>query len=136
VWFARLRPELGIVGWAPGAPEPLAGSPEFVALEAGDDAGFLAAALRSPAWRARLPSTTGQTRPRTTPGDVLATPVRPPAGLGARWTAVSAHLLAARARARDGLAALQAAMDAYQAGTLDAAELERALAAVERDADR
>jgi hypothetical protein len=31
---------------------------------------------------------------------------------------------------------LQAAMDAYQAGTLDAAELERALAAVERDADR
>jgi hypothetical protein len=133
VWVSRLRPELGTIGWSVAFDQVLAGSPEWIALDASASSGWLAAALRTPTWRASLPVTTGQTRPRTTPEAVLESRIRPPGDTALRWTLVSSRILRERARLRDRLLALQAAMDAYQAGEVGLDALEAALAAAEAE---
>ncbi len=131
VWVSRMRPELGTVGYSVAFDEALAGSPEWIALEASASSGWLAAALRTPTWRASLPVTSGQTRPRTTPEAILESRVRTPGDLALRWTLVTGRLLRSRARLRRAMLQLQAAMDAYQAGEIEIDALEAALAAAE-----
>lgn len=129
VLVARLRPNLGNVAVAP---EPLLGSPEWIVLAPRRHRHWLLHALRAPAWRASLPVTGGQTRPRTSAGAVLASKVPWPGdALAGRIDALSARLLAERAALRDRLDRLQAAVDGFAAGDLDEEALEVAVAEVE-----
>jgi SAM-dependent methyltransferase len=137
VLVSRMRPELGNVAIAPTATRPLAASPEWIALDAGSDARYLFHALRSPSFRAALPPTTGQTRPRTTAESVLAAPVRYPGkDVAERISAISRAITDERARLGVALASLQAAIDSWEAGELDADALEAILAACSPESPR
>jgi protein-L-isoaspartate O-methyltransferase len=135
VLVARLRPELGNVALATAPPEhrgPLVGSTEWVVLEVPRFRNWVLHAMRSPAWRAQLPVAGGQTRPRTSAAAVLASRVPfPGEALAERVDQLSAALLAERAVLRAQLASLQAAVDGFAAGQLDAAALAAAVAAIE-----
>ncbi|MCB9674602.1 MAG: SAM-dependent DNA methyltransferase [Alphaproteobacteria bacterium] len=133
VLVSRMRPALGNVALVPPGPEHV-GSPEWIRLVPTHHAHYAFHALRSPAWRAQLPPTTGQTRPRTDPETVLATAVpMPGTALLDRIEALSAGLLEARRRSRARLLALQEAIDAYVSGELDEAALGRRLAELEAE---
>ncbi|HHO54556.1 MAG TPA: hypothetical protein ENK18_27705 [Deltaproteobacteria bacterium] len=136
VLVARMRPELGNVARAPGVSGPLVGSPEWLVLEARDHPGWLLHALRTEAWRARLPVTGGQTRPRTSASAVLGSRVPwPGPEVAARVDRLSASLHERRARLKEQLLALQDAVDAFARGALDEAALGEALDRLEgRDA--
>lgn len=135
--ISRLRPELGNVAMArrpARANGPLVGSPEWIVLRPERLPHFTLHALRTPAWRAALPVTAGQTRPRTTPGAVLDSDVPwPGEALAARIDALARDLHARRALLRDRLDALQAALDAFAAGDLDEAGLAERLEALDRE---
>ncbi len=134
VLVARMRPNLGNVAWLPELPGSCGGSPEWIALTASHSPGYLCHALRTPTWRDQLPLTAGQTRPRTDVATVLASEVRwPGAAVAERVHRVSAALERRRAEARRALGALQDAVDAFAAGTLDAEELDRRLDAIDVD---
>ncbi|MCB9670453.1 MAG: N-6 DNA methylase [Alphaproteobacteria bacterium] len=126
VLVARMRPELGNVCLVPEGLEAV-GSPEWIRLEA-PWPHYLLHALRAPSWRASLPPTTGQTRPRTDADTVLATRVpRPSEPVLAEVEALSAHLLREREALRARLAALEHAVHAFVAGGPEA-ELAEAVA--------
>jgi hypothetical protein len=92
---------------------------------------WLLHALRTPAWRAALPATGGQTRPRTTPADVLDAPVPWPGDeVAAAVDTLSRHLFAERAALGGQLAALQQAVDRFAAGEISAVELGDTVAAL------
>ncbi len=130
VLVARIRPELGTVTRVPADSAPLRGSFEWIPLAAGPAGGYLACALRTAAFRARLPPTSGQTRPRTSPAAVLATPIRwPGAERAAAWTALSDAVAATRDRARAAQELLQAAAERWESGEGSASELDAAVAA-------
>lgn len=131
VLVARMRPELGNVAWVPeGAVAAV--SPEWIRLVAEHHPRWLFHALRSPAWRAGLPPTTGQTRPRTDAEAVGQTRIpAPPLDVLDRVEALSARWMDARERLRVHLEALQDAVDGYVAGELDADALSAALTALE-----
>lgn len=115
VVVSRMRPELGNVAIIPQGLS-IAGSPEWIRLVC-DHPHVLLHALRTPTWRAQLPPTTGQTRPRTDVKTVLATTVRcPTPPVRDRLEALSASMLAERSRLMDQLAMLQEAMDLYADG--------------------
>lgn len=119
VVIARLRPELGNVALH-HAHRPTAGSPEWIVLSPEQHPHWLLHALRSPTWRAALPVTQGQTRPRTTVDAVLDSRVRHPGHDGAAAVdRLSADLRRARREATLALARLQAAVDRHQSGELD-----------------
>jgi SAM-dependent methyltransferase len=125
VLVSRMRPELGNVVVAPGA---AVGSPEWVVLHAPERGGWLWLALRTAAWRAQLPLTGGQTRPRTTAEAVLDSQV-PWSDDEALIDAVDREvraLLQRRAELAERLAGLQAAMEDF-AEQGDPAVLEAAL---------
>ena len=127
ILVARLRPNLGNVAVAPVREEtdgPLVGSPEWIALEVPTAAHYALHALRSPTWRERLPVTGGQTHPRTTATEVMASKVRwPDASLALRVDALSRSLHADRAQLRARLDRLQALVDRFVSGEIDEAEL-------------
>lgn len=127
VLVARLRPELGNVALA-RSPEAavgaLVGSPEWIVLRPRRHGHFLLHALRTPTWRAGLPVTGGQTRPRTSPEHVVAAGVPwPGEELASRIDSLSAELHEERARLRTRLDGVQAAVDRFASGELDAAGL-------------
>jgi protein-L-isoaspartate O-methyltransferase len=134
---SRLRPALGNVAMVyrpPGLEGPLVGSTEWIPLTAERWPHYLLHALRTPAWRARLPVTGGQTRPRTSPGAVLASSVPwPGEEAAARIHALSERAHRRRAALRDQLSALQALVDRFAEGELDEGELLAALEDLERD---
>jgi len=127
VLVSRLRPELGNVSLArraEGCDGPLVGSPEWIALEVPSAPHYALHALRTPTWRASLPVTGGQTRPRTTTSDVLASTVRwPPEALAERVDGLSRALHEERARLGHRLDRLQEIVDRYVEGELDDAGL-------------
>ncbi|MCA9489194.1 MAG: N-6 DNA methylase [Myxococcales bacterium] len=119
VVVARLRPELGNVALH-HADTPCAGSPEWIVLTPEDHPHWLLHALRSPTWRAALPVTQGQTRPRTTAAAVLDSHVRHPGAACAEAVdRLSEGLRRARREATRTLETLQTAVDRHQAGELD-----------------
>jgi len=127
VLVARLRPNLGNVSIA-RTPEdfagPLVGSPEWIALEVPEAPHYVLHALRTPTWRSQLPVTGGQTRPRTTAADVLASKVRwPPEALAQRVDSLSREIHVERAQLGERLQRLQAIIDRYAAGEIDEDEL-------------
>jgi hypothetical protein len=133
VVVARLRPNLGNVARVPPGEDLVVGSPEWVPLEPVAHGGWLLHALRTPTWRGSLPIASGQTRPRTTPQDVLASTVPwPGEALAARVDALSSRLLSERARLRAEVEALQRAVDAFAAGEVDEEGLRAALDALDR----
>lgn len=110
VLVSRLRPELGNVVVAPCE---AVGSPEWVVLAAPRYGHYLWLALRTAGWRAQLPLTGGQTRPRTTAQAVLDSRVPwPDEALVAAVDAEVAELHAQRQATASRLEALQAAMAA------------------------
>lgn len=132
VLVSRMRPELGNVARAPVVPGLLVGSPEWLVLEPRAHPGWLLHALRTLAWRARLPVTGGQTRPRTSADAVLGSRVPwPGPELADRVDQLSAELHERRAHLKEQLLALQEAIDAFAAGQLSEAELAQALAQIE-----
>ncbi len=134
VLVARLRPNLGNVALAPRVDGDLVGSPEWIVLTPVRARGWVLHALRAPAWRERLPVTGGQTRPRSHVEAVLDTRVPWPGGaLAERVDALSSELMAARARLGARLRRLQAAVDAFAAGELDADALAAELDAIEAE---
>lgn len=142
VLVAKLRPELGAVAVAPDAhpgTELVVGSPEWAVFES-EQPYFLATALRTPAFRAGLPSRTGQTRPRVDLAALLEAPVPwPPAALRDRVDRRVQALHLERARLDAALAAVEAAFRAWTDGALDDQGLAAALDAVDaatRDAPR
>jgi protein-L-isoaspartate O-methyltransferase len=131
VLVARMRPALGNVSLVPDGVEAQ-GSPEWIRLRPEHHPHYAFHALKSPAWRAQLPPTTGQTRPRTDADTVLATGVPlPPEPVLDRIEALSSRLLETRRVLRERLVALQDAVDAFVAGELSEAELDSRLAALE-----
>jgi len=134
---SRLRPALGnvaVVYRPPDLEGPLVGSTEWIPLIAERWPHYLLHALRTPSWRARLPVTGGQTRPRTAPSTVLATPVPwPGEEAAARIHALSERAHRSRAALRRQLSALQGLVDRFAEGDLDEADLLRALEDLERD---
>ena len=105
---SRLRPELGNVVVAP---VPAAGSPEWVVLSAPRYGHYLWLYLRTAAWRAQLPLSGGQTRPRVRADDVLATSVRWPGdALAADVSALAEELVAERRRLQERLEGLARAV--------------------------
>lgn len=129
VLVARMRPERGNVTIAP---EDGHGSPEWIRLQS-EHPYTLFHQLRSPTWRAGLPPTTGQTRPRTDADAVLASPIRP---LGDEATEaiedLSRRLHHERRRLRRAMEHLQLLVDAQQAGDLEEAALMTELGALRR----
>lgn len=112
VLVAKMRPELGNVSIVP--PDVHAGgSSEWIRLECRHPH-FLFHALRGAGWRAQLPPTTGQTRPRTDVGAVLDTRVRRPSEdtLDAVET-LSSQLLEQRRHLQEKLAALESAVQDF-----------------------
>ncbi|MBX2803838.1 MAG: N-6 DNA methylase [Myxococcales bacterium] len=133
VLVARLRPNLGNVARAPEVEGALVGSPEWVVLEPAEHPGWLLHALRSPTFRASLPVTGGQTRPRTSPGAVLDSQLPWPGDrTAAAVDALSAELFAERAALRRRLLGLQEAVDAFLDGRIDAEQLAVQVAALSR----
>jgi methylase of polypeptide subunit release factors len=134
VLVAKLRPELGNVAIASdptASGRPLAGSGEWCALRS-PKGHYLLHALRTPAWRASLPTTAGQTRPRIHARDVLASEVAWPGdALAERIASLSSRIHAERAALRVKLDALQAAVDGFAAGDLDGDGLADVLAGLE-----
>jgi methylase of polypeptide subunit release factors len=122
VLVSRLRPELNTVAIAPA---DAFGSSEWIALEPRKLPHWLLLALRTPAWRASLPLTGGQTRPRTT-AEAVATSRVPWPGeeVASRADALAAQLHAQRASLRDRLLRLQEAVDRFGAGEIGAEELD------------
>ncbi len=134
VLVSRLRPALGNVALAPRVDGALVGSPEWLVLEARAHRGWLLHAPRTPAWRARLPETGGQTRPRTSAAAVLSSRVPWPGEATAeRVDRLSGALHARRAHLKRQLVALQDAVDAFAEGAIDESGLEAALARLEED---
>ena len=135
VLVARLRPNLGNVAMAraaAGFDGPLVGSPEWIALDVAQDPHYALHALRTPTWRNQLPVTGGQTRPRTTASDVLASRVPwPEPQLANRIHRLSESLHRERAGLRDRLDRLQRLVDLFAAGELDEAALAVELTALE-----
>ncbi len=135
VLVSRLRPELGNVAVLRRPTEvrgTLVGSPEWIALHARSWPHFLAHALRTPAWRAQLPATEGQTRPRTSADRVVETDVPWPGDdLAQRIDSLAAVLHERRAALRDRMVALQDLMDRFAAGDMEPHELSAALAKLE-----
>lgn len=135
VLVARLRPNLGNVAVARMPVDfdgPLVGSPEWIALEFQEAPHYALHALRSPTWRQQLPVTGGQTRPRTTAADVLASRVPWPEDvLATRVDALSRKLHEERANLRGRLDGLQGLVDRYAAGEIDEAALAVELGALE-----
>jgi SAM-dependent methyltransferase len=128
VLVSRLRPELGNVAVAL---EPAVGSPEWVVLRGAAFPHWLLHTLRTPTWRAALPATGGQTRPRATPGDVLDAGVAWPGDdVVAAVDGLSRHLFAERAALGEQLAALQHAVDRFAAGEITAGQLRDAVGAL------
>jgi protein-L-isoaspartate O-methyltransferase len=127
VLVARLRPNLGNVAIArtrEDTDEPLVGSPEWIALEVPKAAHYALHALRSPTWREQLPVTGGQTHPRTTAAEVLASRVRwPDAELALRVDAISRELHEDRAKLRSRLDRLQGLVNRFVSGEIDEQEL-------------
>ena len=112
VLVARLRPELGNVAVAYG--ERLLGSPEWLVLADCPAPHLLATLLRTEAWRTHLPTTGGQTRPRTTADAVLGSRVPWPADEQRdALEAGIAGLYAARADIAERLARIEAAAAEY-----------------------
>lgn len=135
VLVARMRPNLGNVAWLQRIPAACGGSLEWISLTAHRAPALLAHLLRTPTWRDQLPLTAGQTRPRTDVATVLASEVRwPDPDTAEQVQAVSGRLQARRAAAQRGLQNLQAAVDAFAAGRIDAPELARRAAEIDRDA--
>lgn len=135
VLVARMRPSLGNVVVAPASERPLLGSPEWIPLQVSEAPHWVLHALRTPAWRASLPLTRGQTRPRTHAEGVLGTDLPwPGQQTAARVDALSRSLHAERARLRERLVALQALVDRFAEGELDGEQLDAAVAALEDDA--
>ena len=98
---SRLRPELGNVVVAP---RRAVGSPEWVVLGTPRYGHYLWLYLRTAAWRAQLPHSGGQTRPRVRAADVLATAVRWPGDeLASEVDALAAAILARRRALREAL---------------------------------
>ncbi len=135
VLVSRLRPELGNVAVAhrpPGAEGRLVGSPEWITLHAKQWPHFLAIALRTPSWRAQLPATEGQTRPRTSADRVMETDVPWPGdALAQRIDALSRNIADRRAELRERLVGLQGLMDRFARGELDESELKALVAQLE-----
>lgn len=133
VLVSKLRPELGTIGVAArpiAGDQPMVGSSEWVAL-ASELPHFVAHALKTPAWRGSLAVTDGQTRPRTTRDAVLASDVAWPGDALARQIeGVAAAIHHERRALRARLVALQAAMDAFAAGSLDEKGLQTAVDAL------
>lgn len=124
VLVSRLRPGLGNVALAPAHDAPLVGSTEWIPLEPAEHPHALLLCLRTPAWRAQLGSTEGQTRPRTTRDAVLAAGVRWPApAVVARLDAAAACIHQQRSALLAELQGLQELVDAYARGELTDAEL-------------
>ena len=110
------------------------GSPEWIRLVPAHHPHYALHALRSPAWRAQLPPTTGQTRPRTDPDTVLHTSVPlPEPALLDRIEALSAGLFEERRRSRARIEALQRAVDGFVSGELDEPGLAEQLAELEAE---
>jgi hypothetical protein len=135
VLISRMRPDLGNVVLARTVQGlPLLGTPEWIALEPCHKPHWLLHALRTPTWRAHLPVTTGQTRPRTTHAQVAQMPVPWPGDpLASRVDRLSRSLHDERWSLRQRLDALQRAVDAWSAGVLDDAGLDAELGAIEDD---
>jgi len=139
VCVARLRPELGNVVVAP---TEAVGSPEWVVLAAPRYGHYLWLALRTRAWRAQLPVTGGQTRPRVRADDVVDTAVPWPGDeLVEAVDAVAAQLLARRRELEEALGGLQRAVADFgehgDASTLhDAVSAARSALALPNQADR
>jgi len=132
VLVARLRPGLGNVALAPPTDGSLIGSPEWIVLRPCGRPGWLLLALRSPTWRATLPVTGGQTRPRTTREAVLDSKIAwPGSAVADRAGALAERLHTERRALGDRLAALQAAVDAFAAGVLDRDALDASVARLE-----
>jgi SAM-dependent methyltransferase len=119
VLVSRMRPDLGNVVIVPPG-DAAVGSPEWIRLCSAHPH-VLLHLLRTPTFRAQLPPTTGQTRPRTGTDAVLssALPMPEPA-VRDRLERVSAALYARRRRLLDDLERLQAAVDAFAADPDDA----------------
>ncbi len=137
VLVARLRPALGNVAVVDtGDHDRVVGSTEWIPLTVPRLRHWVLHVLRAPAWRAQLPISGGQTRPRTNPQAVLASQVPMPAvELADRVHALSSALHTQRRAARDRLDALQEAVDGFVAGALDEQALEARVAAVERQVE-
>lgn len=130
---AQLRPNLGNVAVASCT---AVGSPEWIVLAPVRCGHYVLHALRTPTWRAALPLSSGQTRPRTSGEQVLCTAVPWPGdALAARIDALSSGLFAERARLRLRLLAVQDAVDRFAAGTLDVDALAGAVDRIERACD-
>ncbi len=128
VLVARLRPGLGNVVVAG---EAAVGSPEWIVLHPERLSHWLLHTLRTPTWRAGLPVTAGQTRPRTTAETVLDSAVAwPGEEVAQAIDALSSRLFAERARLRHQLQRLQDAVDRFAAGELDADGLRREITAI------
>jgi hypothetical protein len=128
VLVARLRPELGNVVVAD---QPAVGSPEWIVLRPERMSHWLLHALRTPTWRASLPVTAGQTRPRTTPDAVLDSAIAWPGEEIAQLVdAASSRVMTERARLRERLLQIQDAVDRFAAGDLDAEGLRREITAI------
>jgi len=133
VLVARMRPALGNVALMPPGLDAL-GSPEWIRLVPAHHPHYALHALRSPAWRAQLPPTTGQTRPRTDSQTVLETSVPlPQPALLDRIEALSAGLFEERRRSRARILALQGAVDGFVSGELDERALAEHLAELEAE---
>jgi hypothetical protein len=136
VLVSKLRPELGTVAIARrarGQEGPLVGSPEWLVLRPRGLGHFLMHALRTPAWRAELPATTGQTRPRISAEDVSASRVRwPGPAVAAEIERLATRLHAEAASVREALLALQDAMDRHAAGEIDDDALSRIAAEIDQ----
>lgn len=129
VLVARMRPELGNVAIAAGA---ALGSAEWIQVRAPRLRHFLLHALRTPTWREQLAVTGGQTRPRTSLRAVRSSVVPWPGdAAAARVDALSERILTERAALRTRLDALQALLDRFAAGEIDAEALDRAVEALE-----
>jgi protein-L-isoaspartate O-methyltransferase len=128
ILVSKLRPELGNVAIArrpAGGTEPLVGSTEWVSLRATRWPHYLLHAMRTPAWRAQLSMTGGQTRPRTSGDAVLASQVPwPGEPTVEKIDALARRLHDQRAALRERMLALQRLLDAYASGEISAQALD------------
>ena len=105
---------------------PVNGSPEWVELEPARAPHYLLHALRTPSWRAGLPPTGGQTRPRTSADAILDSRVPWPGDeLAERVSELSRVLFGQSAQIRALLRELQSAVDRLATGELERDELAR-----------
>jgi hypothetical protein len=130
---SRLRPELAGVALVAGdMDKDVVGSTEWVVLEPDRWPHYLLHALRTSAWRAGLPVTQGQTRPRTTVDAILESAVPwPGEPVAARVDSLARRLHEERARVRERLAALETALERFAAGAITEEELATAVQELE-----